>query len=77
LSNNITISSNNAVVVTGLNPYQLSLTLDASAGTFSGSFVSPATSAKTVLKGVLLPGANSGFGYFLGANQTGGILILP
>ncbi len=77
LSNNITISSNNAVVVTGLNPYQLSLAINASAGTFSGSFVSPANNGKTALKGVLLPGANSGFGYFLGINQTGGILIQP
>ncbi len=77
LSDNITISSNNAVVVTGLNPHQLSLTINAGAGTFSGSFVSPVTSAKTALKGVLLPGANLGFGYFLGVNQTGGIRIQP
>jgi hypothetical protein len=77
LSANITISSNNAVVVTGPNTNQLSLTINASAGTFTGSFVSSATSAKTALKGVLLPGANSGFGYFLGLNQTGGILIQP
>jgi hypothetical protein len=77
LSATITISSNNAVVVTGPNTNQLSLTINASAGTFTGSIVSSATSAQTALKGVLLPGANSGFGYFLGLNQTGGILIQP
>jgi hypothetical protein len=77
LSDNVTISANNAVVVTGLNPDKLSITIDASAGTFSGSFVSPVNGASTALKGVLLPDDNAGFGYFLGANQGGGILIQP
>jgi hypothetical protein len=77
LSDNVTINSNNVVVTPGLNPNKLSLTINASAGTFSGSFVSPVTSGATAVKGVLLPVNNTGFGYFLGPNQGGGILIQP
>jgi hypothetical protein len=76
-SENITIATNNAVGVPGLNPNKLSLTNNAGAGTFAGSFVSPVTGSNTVLKGVLLPANNAGFGYFLGTNQGGGILIQP
>ncbi len=75
LGGNVTISSNNAVVVAGLNTNNLSLTLNAGAGTFSGSFVSPVTGGKTTLNGVLLPANDAGFGYFLGTNQGGGILL--
>jgi hypothetical protein len=77
LSEKVTISSNNAVVAQGLNPDKLTLTMNATAGTFSGSFLSPVTGAATALKGVLLPDNNTGFGYFLGTNQGGGILIQP
>jgi hypothetical protein len=77
LSDNVTISSNNAVVTLGLNTNKLSITINASKGTFSGSFVSPVTSGTTALRGVLLPDNNTGFGYFLGTNQGGGILIQP
>ena len=76
-SENITINTNNVVVVPGLNPNKLSLTNNAGAGTFAGSFVSPVTGSNTALKGVLLPATNAGFGYFLGTNQGGGILIQP
>jgi hypothetical protein len=77
LDNNITISSNNVVGVAPPNPDHLSLTLNARAGLFSGSFVSPATGAPTPFSGVLLPESKQGFGYFLGANQGGGIIIQP
>ena len=77
LSENITISANNVVVIAGPNTNNLSLTINAAAGTFSGSFVSPATGAMTALKGVLLPKSNMGSGYFLGTNQGGGIIIQP
>jgi hypothetical protein len=76
-SENITINTNNAVVVPGLNTNKLSLTNNAGAGTFAGSFVSPATGSNTALKGVLLPATDAGFGYFLGTNQGGGVLIQP
>jgi hypothetical protein len=63
--------------VPGLNTNKLSLTNNAGAGTFAGSFVSPATGSNTALKGVLLPATDAGFGYFLGTNQGGGVLIQP
>jgi hypothetical protein len=77
LDGNVTISSNNAVAVAGLNTNKLSITINAGAGTFGGSFVSPVTGEKTTLQGVLLPANDAGFGYFLGTNQGGGILIQP
>jgi hypothetical protein len=77
LTNTVTINTNNAVAVTGSNSNNLSLTLNAATGTFTGSFVSPVTNGPTALKGVLLPENNAGFGYFLGTNQGGGILIQP
>jgi hypothetical protein len=77
LTNTVTISTNNAVIVAGSNPNKLSLTLNAATGTFTGSFVSPVTNGTTSLKGVLLPYDNAGFGYFLGTNQGGGIIIRP
>jgi hypothetical protein len=76
LDENITISSNNAVVVAAPNPDQLSLTLNAGAGLFRGSFVNP-TGATTPFRGALLPESKQGFGYFLGTNQGGGIVIQP
>jgi hypothetical protein len=77
LSDNVTINSNNAVVTPGPNTNKLSIIINATEGTFSGSFVSPVTSGTTALKGVLLPDNNTGCGYFLGTNQGGGILIKP
>jgi hypothetical protein len=77
LNENITITSNNAVVSPNPNTNKFSLTINASQGTFSGSFVGPGNSAPTALKGVLLPDSNEGLGYFLGPNQGGGILIQP
>jgi hypothetical protein len=77
LSDDVTISSNNAVFSMGLNTNKLSIIINAAEGTFSGSFVSPGASVTTALKGVLLPDNNTGVGYFLGTNQAGGILIQP
>jgi hypothetical protein len=77
LDENIIISANNAVVPAAPNTSKLSITINASQGTFSGSFASPIHTGTTILKGVLLPDSNMGFGYFLGTNQAGGIIIQP
>jgi hypothetical protein len=77
LSNNITINANNVVAVAGPNSDKLSITINAAAGTISGSFVSPVTSTTAALKGVLLPDNNAALGFFLGPNEGGGILIQP
>ena len=77
LSENVLIKANNTVVPATPNTYKLSTSINANQGTFSGSFVSPVHSGVTVFKGVLLPDYNMGFGYFLGTNQGGGILIQP
>jgi hypothetical protein len=75
LNEKVTVTANNVVVPPTPNTNKLSIVINAAKGTFSGSFVSPATGKPTALKGVLLPGVNAGFGYFLGTNQTGGIFI--
>jgi hypothetical protein len=74
ISNNITISANNAVSFSA-NTNHLSLTLNAAKGSFTGSFVNPVTRKQTALNGILIPENEAGYGYFLGASEGGGVLI--
>jgi hypothetical protein len=73
----ITIRSNNAVVLTPPNTNDLSITINAAAGSFSGSFANPVTGGTTKLRGVFLPESDEALGYFLGTNEAGGIVIEP
>jgi hypothetical protein len=80
LSNTIAIKAKingNDVVTPAANTNALSLTLTPTNGTFSGSFINPATRMTNALQGILLPESNTGYGYFLGTNETGGVIILP
>jgi hypothetical protein len=74
ISNNITISANNAVSFSA-NTNHLSITLNAAKGSFTGSFIHPITRKQTTLNGILIPEIEAGYGYFLGAGEGGGVLI--
>jgi uncharacterized delta-60 repeat protein len=71
ITNRFTLGADNKI--SGAN--QLAITIVPAKGTFSGSFVDPATSAKRTIKGVILRRQNFGAGMFLGSNQSGGVYI--
>jgi hypothetical protein len=53
----------------------LSVTLNAASGTFGGSFDNPSTGKPIHFQGGLMPGANSGFGYFTESNHSGAVIM--
>lgn len=55
----------------------LSLNINASTGAFKGRMLNPETHKSMPLNGVLLTGLGLGVGEFLGADQTGGLLLVP
>jgi hypothetical protein len=69
--------NDNNVVTPAVNTNGLKITITPVTGSFSGSFINPVTHVTTPLQGILLPESNTGYGYFLGTNETGGILIQP
>jgi hypothetical protein len=78
LSDNIYLSTNNAIVVTnaGGNTNKLSLTIDKTHGTISGSFVYPTNAKGSIsINGVLMQNLTNAAGYFHGTNQSGAFLM--
>jgi hypothetical protein len=67
--------ANNQVSVTGGDIGNLTLTISAQTGTFTGSFTAPGASAKTTFKGALDQLNNLGAGWFLGSSQSGYIRL--
>jgi hypothetical protein len=53
----------------------LTLTISPSSGSFSGKYVVPGTGTKLTLGGVVLQQQGVARGFFLGTNQSGGILL--
>jgi uncharacterized repeat protein (TIGR03803 family) len=75
LSNSISISARN-VITPGTGDIEgLSVTLNAASGTFGGSFDNPSTGKPIHFQGGLMPGANSGFGYFTESNHSGAVIM--
>ena len=72
-TNRIIISSNNRVINLASN--QLTLTLAASSGRFSGKVTDPATGKAIPIKGAVLQKRNSGSGFFSGTNTTGKVSV--
>jgi hypothetical protein len=79
-----TLSPAHLVAITGSNAQNLRLTLNPSAGTFTGSFTHPVDSQKTNIKGGLYqhPGAPQAGGFFLGpvvggTRLSGPVLLAP
>jgi uncharacterized repeat protein (TIGR02543 family) len=51
--------------------------INAAAGTFSGSFVHPATGVASRIRGVIFQKQNAGFGFFLGEDESGSTALMP
>jgi autotransporter-associated beta strand protein len=75
-TNTITLKTNNLVKVTGPNPMSLKLLFTTASGFLSGSFVHP-PGVTNAIKGAVLQGANRAAGFFLEADQSGAVIILP
>ena len=80
------VVTNNTIKSVGGTVSNLSLTITASSGLFSGSFVHPATHKKVTIRGGVMQGlpwlapANQvgvGGGWFLGTNQAGHVWLEP
>jgi hypothetical protein len=72
-TNNVTLTSSNRVINGSANKLNLSITT--SNGTFTGSVNVPGTTRTNTFKGALLQDLDAGFGYFLGANQSGRVFF--
>jgi len=75
LTNQIQLGSNNRI--TNLSSNKLTLTFASASGLFRGSVVNPATGKSIAVNGAVLQKQNSGRGFFLGANQSGGVCFGP
>jgi hypothetical protein len=73
ITNSISFGVGNHVI--NLGPSPLSLSFSASSGTFSGRVVSPSNGQSIAFQGVVLQGQESGFGYFLGPDQSGLVVL--
>lgn len=72
-----TLDPANRVHVSSEALKSLKLSINATNGRFSGSFVHPVTRKSTSFKGVIFQKQNGGFGYFLGADQGGYTTLTP
>jgi uncharacterized repeat protein (TIGR03803 family) len=75
LSNSISISAKNTITPGAGNIENLVASLNATKGSFIGSFQDPATGKPVSFQGALMPSINSGFGYFMESNQSGAVIM--
>jgi hypothetical protein len=68
-TNHVILSSNNTII--NLNSNKLALTITPATGLFKGTVNVPGIQKTFPFTGVLIQKQNSGFGFFLGTNQTG------
>jgi hypothetical protein len=74
-TNEVTLTPSNRVINGG--PSSLSMSITRSNGLFSGSVKVPGTTRTNTFKGALLQDLDSGYGYFLGTNQSGSVFLAP
>lgn len=72
-TNDFILGSNNRV--TNTSPNKFSTTLSLGTGLFKGSFLDTNVARTASFSGALLQKSTNGFGYFLGTNQSGRVLI--
>jgi sugar lactone lactonase YvrE len=77
LSNTVTVTTNNTVTILSGNATNLTLKLAPKNGTFSGSFLHPATHKPAKFQGAVLQLQDFGAGFFIGTNATGFVTITP
>jgi len=71
----VTLGANGKISNNSSN--KMTLTLVPSTGAFRGNVVPPGTNKTVAVQGVLLQNAGNGYGYFLGANQSGQVFLGP
>ena len=71
ITNGLSIDANSKI--TGTNKLAVSFTT--ATGLFRGTVLSPETGKPIPVNGALLQKQNIGYGYFLGTNQTGGVVL--
>jgi hypothetical protein len=64
-------------LVTNASTNRLTFSLTPASGTFSGSVVVPGTRTTNAFKGALLQDEDAGYGYFLGTNTSGPLILTP
>jgi len=74
-TNLVTLGANGKISNNSSN--KMTLTLVPSTGAFRGNVVPPGTNKTVAVQGVLLQNAGNGYGYFLGANQSGQVFLGP
>jgi hypothetical protein len=72
-TNNIILGLDSKLV--NQSPNTLTMNTAILTGAFNGGVVPPGQTRKTPFKGVFLQKANAGYGYFLGADQSGSVVI--
>jgi hypothetical protein len=72
-TNQLTLTPSNRVINGGPNSFSMSITR--SNGVFSGSVKVPGTTRTNTFKGAFLQDLESGYGFFLGTNQSGSVFI--
>ena len=75
ITNAVLLEPNNKVLNMSTN--RLSLSFTVATGAFKGSVVDPATQKPISFGGVVLQKQNVGYGFFLGANQSGQVRLGP
>ena len=77
LTNAVTLSDTGRFATNGGGIPKLTLSVAASTGVISGSFLDPATGSTAPIKGVALQGQTNGAGFFLAPGATGTFLLTP
>ncbi|NOS70319.1 MAG: hypothetical protein HOP33_10355 [Verrucomicrobia bacterium] len=75
ITNNVLLTTNNKI--TNLSSNKLTMTFTLTSGLFKGSVTDTNTGKAIPFAGVLLQKLDSGYGYFLGTNQSGQALFMP
>ncbi|MDB6151398.1 MAG: hypothetical protein JWQ44_2846 [Chthoniobacter sp.] len=76
LVKSLNVSAKNQITVLPPNDEALSLKL-APTGAVSGSFLHPVDQTKTALRATVFQKQNRALGFFLGADESGGVMIAP
>ena len=74
-TNHVSLGLNNKII--NQSPNSLTLNIAISTGAFNGGVAAPGQTRRTPFKGVFLQKVNTGYGYFLGTDQSGSVVIAP
>lgn len=77
ISQKITLTTANTVLMATPSPQKLVITIDCTTGRLSGSFVHPVSKLSRPLRGIVLQKQTAAFGFFTGTNQTGYVTVSP